>query len=78
VNPRVFGPGLENGVLPTFVSAFLCDVSKVKLGRGEGGGGGGSVLQVAIKGPKGRLNGKFKSDDDNGLIIERGDQRRLY
>jgi filamin len=41
---RVFGPGIEPGVLATFQSRFLCDT------RGAGAG----QLTVRIRGPKGK------------------------
>jgi filamin len=40
---RVFGPGIEHGVLATFQSRFICDT------RGAGAG----QLTVRIRGPKG-------------------------
>lgn len=40
---RVFGPGIEHGVLATFQSRFVCDT------RGAGAG----QLTVRIRGPKG-------------------------
>jgi filamin len=40
---RVYGPGIEHGVLATFQSRFICDT------RGAGAG----QLTVRIRGPKG-------------------------
>ena len=40
---RVFGPGVEHGVLPIYQSRFVCDT------RGAGAG----QLTVRIRGPKG-------------------------
>lgn len=45
---RVFGPGIEHGVLATFQSRFICDT------RGAGAG----QLTVRIRGPKGNRNSK--------------------
>lgn len=40
---RVYGPGVEHGVLATFQSRFICDT------RGAGAG----QLTVRVRGPKG-------------------------
>lgn len=40
---RVFGPGIQHGVLATFQSRFICDT------RGAGAG----QLSVRVRGPKG-------------------------
>lgn len=42
---RVYGPGVEHGVLATFQSRFICDT------RGAGAG----QLTVRVRGPKGML-----------------------
>ena len=42
---RVYGSGIEHGVLATFQSRFLCDT------RGAGAG----QLTVRVRGPKGNL-----------------------
>lgn len=43
---RVYGPGVEHGVLAIFQSRFICDT------RGAGAG----QLTVRVRGPKGILN----------------------
>lgn len=43
---RVYGPGIEPGVLATYQSRFICDT------RGAGAG----QLTVRIRGPKGSYN----------------------
>lgn len=42
---RVYGPGVEHGVLATFQSRFICDT------RGAGAG----QLTVRVRGPKGKI-----------------------
>lgn len=42
---RVYGPGIEHGVLAIFQSRFICDT------RGAGAG----QLTVRVRGPKGKL-----------------------
>ena len=43
---KVYGPGVEHGVLAMYQSRFICDT------RGAGAG----QLTVRIRGPKGNLN----------------------
>ena len=43
---KVYGPGVEHGVLAMYQSRFICDT------RGAGAG----QLTVRIRGPKGKLN----------------------
>lgn len=43
---RVYGPGIEHGVLAMFQSRFICDT------RGAGAG----QLTVRVRGPKGEKN----------------------
>ena len=46
----MYGPGVENGaLLSTFVSAFICDVSRAI----ENGGDEKGRLKVSVSGPKG-------------------------
>lgn len=45
---RVYGPGIEHGVLAIFQSRFICDT------RGAGAG----QLTVRVRGPKGKLDHK--------------------
>jgi len=47
---KVYGPGIEHGVLATFQSRFICDT------RGAGAG----QLTVRIRGPKGKINLVFQ------------------
>lgn len=42
---RVYGPGIEHGVLAIFQSRFICDT------RGAGAG----QLTVRVRGPKGKI-----------------------
>lgn len=42
---RVYGPGIEHGVLAMFQSRFICDT------RGAGAG----QLTVRVRGPKGKI-----------------------
>ena len=49
---KVYGPGVEHGVLAMYQSRFICDT------RGAGAG----QLTVRIRGPKGNLNyNQFRS-----------------
>lgn len=47
---RVYGPGIEHGVLATFQSRFICDT------RGAGAG----QLTVRVRGPKGKVHLKMR------------------
>ena len=51
---RVYGPGLQHGVLPDFCSIFVVDTS----GAGDG------ELTVQVKGPKGKKKNKKTFLDD--------------
>lgn len=46
---RVYGPGVQHGVLATFQSRFMCDT------RGAGAG----QLSVRVRGPKGKSRLQF-------------------
>lgn len=43
---RIYGPGLEHGVLSTFKGDFVCDTK----------GAGAGQLKVRVHGPKGKLD----------------------
>jgi filamin len=49
---KVYGPGIEHGVLATFQSRFICDT------RGAGAG----QLTVRVRGPKGKVGEHFYVD----------------
>ena len=53
---RVYGPGVEDGVLSSFVSAFICDASRAiddnAAEKGQKGQKG--RLKVSVSGPKGK------------------------
>ncbi|CAB3388551.1 Hypothetical predicted protein [Cloeon dipterum] len=59
---RVFGPGIEHGVLATFQSRFVCDT------RGAGAG----QLTVRIRGPKGafRVEMQRESQRDRSILCK--------
>ncbi|KOB71682.1 Jitterbug, partial [Operophtera brumata] len=59
---RVYGPGLEPGVLATFQSRFLCDT------RGAGAG----QLTVRVRGPKGafRVEMQRESQKDRTILCK--------
>ncbi|KAG9511032.1 Filamin-A [Fragariocoptes setiger] len=69
---RVYGPGIEHGVLPLFQSRFVCDT------RGAGSG----QLTARIRGPKGafRMETHRESQKDRTIVVrydpqEPGDYR---
>ena len=53
---RVYGPGVEDGVLSSFVSAFICDVSRA-IDNDDSEKDRKCRLKVSVSGPKG--NDKF-------------------
>ena len=59
---RVFGPGIEHGVLPLYQSRFICDT------RGAGAG----QLTVRIRGPKGafRVEMQRESQKDRTILCK--------
>lgn len=61
---RVYGPGIEHGVLATFQSRFICDT------RGAGAG----QLTVRVRGPKGafRVEMQRESQKDRTILCKVG------
>lgn len=59
---RVYGPGIEHGVLATFQSRFICDT------RGAGAG----QLTVRVRGPKGafRVEMQRESQKDRTILCK--------
>lgn len=59
---RVYGPGVEAGVLATFQSRFICDT------RGAGAG----QLTVRVRGPKGafRVEMQRESQKDRTILCK--------
>lgn len=59
---RVYGPGVEDGVLATFQSRFICDT------RGAGAG----QLTVRVRGPKGafRVEMQRESQKDRTILCK--------
>lgn len=59
---KVYGPGVEPGVLATFQSRFLCDT------RGAGAG----QLTVRVRGPKGafRVEMQRESQKDRTILCK--------
>ncbi|KAG8281179.1 hypothetical protein J6590_063972 [Homalodisca vitripennis] len=59
---RVYGPGVEHGVLATFQSRFICDT------RGAGAG----QLTVRVRGPKGafRVEMQRESQKDRTILCK--------
>ena len=59
---RVYGPGIEHGVLPLYQSRFICDT------RGAGAG----QLTVRIRGPKGafRVEMQRESQKDRTILCK--------
>lgn len=59
---RVYGPGVEHGVLPLYQSRFICDT------RGAGAG----QLTVRIRGPKGafRVEMQRESQKDRTILCK--------
>ncbi|XP_051156361.1 filamin-A [Leptopilina boulardi] len=56
---RVYGPGIEHGVLATFQSRFICDT------RGAGAG----QLTVRVRGPKGAFRVEMQRETQKDRII---------
>lgn len=56
---RVYGPGVEAGVLATFQSRFLCDT------RGAGAG----QLTVRVRGPKGAFRVEMQREHQKDRTI---------
>ncbi|XP_023314002.1 filamin-A isoform X2 [Trichogramma pretiosum] len=56
---RVYGPGVEHGVLATFQSRFICDT------RGAGAG----QLTVRVRGPKGAFRVEMQRETQKDRII---------
>lgn len=56
---RVYGPGVEPGVLATFQSRFLCDT------RGAGAG----QLTVRVRGPKGAFRVEMQRENQKDRTI---------
>lgn len=63
---RVYGPGIEHGVLATFQSRFICDT------RGAGAG----QLTVRVRGPKGafRVEMQRESQKDRTILCKVGNR----
>lgn len=59
---KVYGPGIEHGVLATFQSRFICDT------RGAGAG----QLTVRVRGPKGafRVEMQRESQKDRTILCK--------
>lgn len=64
---RVYGPGIEHGVLATFQSRFICDT------RGAGAG----QLTVRVRGPKGAFRVEMQRESQKDRTILCKVRRRL-